>query len=91
MAPKNDPTYFKEYYEKNKQRYKDVYNVTIKCDICNCDVQRLNLSKHKKSKKHILNEESKTNLKDEYSALKTEINHLKEDMNKLLQSKQIHE
>jgi hypothetical protein len=72
MAPKNDPVYFKEYYEKNKQKYKDVYNTVIRCESCKCDVQKLNLSKHLKTKKHQslsqvqnnTNSENNTKLKD---------------------------
>ena len=86
MASKNDPQYMKEYYEKNKQKYKDVYNALIRCDYCNCNVQKLNFSKHTKSKKHQQNVEYKNVndiSKDDYSLLKEEIRNLKEDITKL--------
>jgi hypothetical protein len=55
--------YKKEYYETNKEKQKEYYEtnkstileknkIKIKCE-CGCDINKQNLNRHQKSKKHI--------------------------------------
>ncbi len=56
MYSKNTMTnqlYNKEYYEKNKQKYKDVYNMKVECPLCKKAYSKLNYSKHLKTQKHV--------------------------------------
>jgi len=56
MYSKNTMTnqlYNKEYYEKNKQKYKDVYNMKVECPLCKKAYSKLNYSKHLKTQKHL--------------------------------------
>ena len=46
----------KNWYQKNKEIIKKKNDVKIKCDICNCEIVKRCLTKHKKSKKHLKNE-----------------------------------
>lgn len=43
-------SYNKEYYEKNKQRIKDMLLKKVTCDLCNRQVNHQNLPRHKQSK-----------------------------------------
>ena len=60
--PNNSKKYMKDYYEKNKDKYKGEYNAVVHCDACNIDITKLNFSKHKKTNKHKTNEERKDNV-----------------------------
>jgi hypothetical protein len=44
--------YKKEYYQTNKNK---ILNQKVVCNICNCNVIKINIKKHCKSKKHIKN------------------------------------
>jgi predicted GIY-YIG superfamily endonuclease len=44
--------YFKQYYQKNKEKISEKLKEKITCE-CGCVVNRYNLSRHKKTKKHI--------------------------------------
>ncbi len=48
--------YYKKYTEENKQRIKDMKQIKIICDICNCSITRQNKNKHYKTQKHINNQ-----------------------------------
>ena len=55
--PTNPEGYYKAYYEKN---YDKIYKNQMKkvtCIHCNCKSLLCNLSKHKKTKKHLKNVE----------------------------------
>ena len=56
----------KEYYGNNRDRYieynknyyikkKEYLSEKINCDICGCQINRSNMIRHKKSKKHLKN------------------------------------
>ncbi len=49
----------KKYREKNKEKIrqyqKEYHKKKILCQVCNCYIQRVSLSRHKKSKKHLRN------------------------------------
>jgi hypothetical protein len=53
---KNSTEYMKTYYNNNKQKYAEEYNVKVKCELCNHEYPKLNFNKHIKSKKHTENE-----------------------------------
>jgi hypothetical protein len=43
--------YKQEYYKNNQERFKKI----IKCEVCNCNIQKYTLNRHNKLKKHIEN------------------------------------
>ena len=45
----------KEYRERKKDDIMEYNKATVRCDVCDCDVQRINVSRHNKTKKHIEN------------------------------------
>lgn len=45
----------KVYYQNNKNKISEYGKDKILCDICNCNVRRNGLARHKKSQKHINN------------------------------------
>ena len=47
--------YEKKYYEDNKEKIKEYKNEKILCKVCNCNVRRGDISRHKKTKKHFNN------------------------------------
>lgn len=51
--------YLKEYYQKNKEKYKQYAsknkNKVVYCDCCNKNVKYMSMSSHRKSKHHIDN------------------------------------
>ncbi len=49
--PSNKPTYYKEYYNKNKEILKQKNNEEIKCEICNDMIKKIYIYKHKKTQK----------------------------------------
>jgi hypothetical protein len=64
-----NPDYFKTYRKNNNDRLKEYYKSyleqhnpldKIKCDICNIDVCKSSISRHRKSKKHIKLENTET-------------------------------
>lgn len=48
-------TYRKEYYKAHREHILKSVSQIIKCDVCNCNIQKQWKSKHKKTKKHIKN------------------------------------
>ena len=42
----------KDYYEQNKEKINQIASEIVECD-CGCSIRRDNLSKHKKTKKHL--------------------------------------
>ena len=50
--------YQKAYYQRTKEAKKERYNVLVHCDCCKKDVRRGAIANHRKTKKHIRNEES---------------------------------
>jgi hypothetical protein len=46
--------YNKKYYQENKANIKKELSKKIHCDVCNKDISIWNLSKHRKTNKHIL-------------------------------------
>jgi hypothetical protein len=64
---KNTRTYYKKYYKKNVQSYKDYYNIVkdkvkenyenkkthVHCKECNYDILNVSMNKHLKSTKHL--------------------------------------
>lgn len=44
-----------KYYNKNKAYYQQYFKQTTICDVCNITLQKHNLNKHIKSKKHLDN------------------------------------
>lgn len=47
--------YAKEKYLKNKEKILENIRQKINCEICNCEINKGELSRHKKSKKHLNN------------------------------------
>ena len=45
----------KERYEKNKEIISEKKKVQVECEVCNCNITLCNLSRHKKTQKHINN------------------------------------
>jgi len=45
----------KEYYENNKEELKQKQIVKVKCEFCNCEIQKRNLKEHEKTKKCLNN------------------------------------
>jgi hypothetical protein len=50
--------YQKAYYQRTKEAKKERYNVLVHCDCCKKDVRRGAIANHRKTKKHIRNEEA---------------------------------
>ena len=50
--------YQKEYYQRTKEAKKERYNVLVHCDCCKKDVRRGAIANHRKTKKHMRNEEA---------------------------------
>ena len=50
--------YQKAYYQRTKEAKKERYNVLVHCDCCKKDVRRGAVANHRKTKKHIRNEEA---------------------------------
>jgi hypothetical protein len=50
--------YQKEYYQRTKEAKKERYNVLVHCDCCQKDVRRGAIANHRKTKKHMRNEEA---------------------------------
>jgi hypothetical protein len=53
--------YNKKYYAEHKAKYHDLLTKKVHCDICDCDVSKVNYSKHVKTTKHLLRENKKQN------------------------------
>jgi hypothetical protein len=50
--------YQKAYYQRTKEAKKERYNVLVHCDCCKKDVRRGAIANHRKTKKHMRNEEA---------------------------------
>ena len=50
--------YQKEYYQRTKEAKKERYNMLVHCDCCKKDVRRGAIANHRKTKKHMRNEEA---------------------------------
>ena len=50
--------YQKAYYQRTKEAKKERYNVLVHCDCCKKDVRRGAIANHRKTKKHIRNEQA---------------------------------
>lgn len=50
--------YQKAYYQRTKEAKKERYNVLVHCDCCKKDVRRGAIANHRKTKKHIRNEDA---------------------------------
>ena len=50
--------YQKAYYQRTKEAKKERYNVLVHCDCCQKDVRRGAIANHRKTKKHMRNEEA---------------------------------
>ena len=50
--PTNDTKYMKQYYMSNPEKW-EIYKSPVECLDCKCVIKRYNLSKHKKSFKHL--------------------------------------
>lgn len=44
-----------KYYQKNKERIRAKEVEKVKCDICNCEVQKKHMVKHIRLNKHLNN------------------------------------
>ena len=51
LRKRDDPDYYKKYYQKNKKRILEKNKEKIRCK-CGKKVTRYNMSKHKKSETH---------------------------------------
>jgi hypothetical protein len=81
-----DKNYNKGYYAKNKDKYIDgKYNEDTLCECCNKTYKKLNFSRHLKSSKHKLNEESRNKSINEINSIKEDIKNLKNIFNNLPQ------
>lgn len=47
--------YHKQYREANAEKLSTQKKMKVTCEVCDCEVQRNNLSRHKKSQKHLRN------------------------------------
>lgn len=43
--------YKNEYYKNNQEKFKKM----VKCDVCNCNIQKYTLNRHNNLKKHLDN------------------------------------
>lgn len=80
----NKSDYAKNYYTNNKQKILFEMNKPVHCKYCATYVTKCNLSKHNKTKKHIINEahvKSLIQLQDNYKEnLKNEIQIIVQDL-----------
>jgi len=53
-SPEYMKKYNKEYYQKTKTKRLSAIKEKDHCDICNCDVTKGRLQKHKKIQKHMV-------------------------------------
>lgn len=49
--------YYKEYYQNNSEDLKKYKNEKVLCKLCNCYVSNSNISKHRKSNKHVVRQQ----------------------------------
>lgn len=76
-----------EYYEKNKTFSEIKNKEKIECKLCNTFVQRWNINKHNKTKKHIQNELNKQTflqLTDEHKQFVLKFNTFTDDDKKTI-------
>jgi hypothetical protein len=67
------------YYQLNKNEYKEKYGKKVNCPVCNCNITYWNLSTHRKTKKHILLQNNKNlidNIILENIELKNNLKHI---------------
>lgn len=57
--------YNKNYYETHKEQLLKTASQCIKCEACNCNIQKQWMSKHKKTIKHLKNVEEMNKSKKE--------------------------
>ncbi len=69
----DDHDYFKNYYQKNKDRYYANMHQTYKCIDCNQDILLTNKQYHHKTKEHLLN----VKFNEQIEELKKQLNELK--------------
>lgn len=50
--------YQKEYYQRTKDAKKERYNTLVNCECCQKEIRRGAISGHRKTKKHVRNEET---------------------------------
>ena len=60
----NSKEYNKTYYEKNKEKTIAKQSLTVECPECKAKVQNWNMSKHKKTKTHLLTKQLNELLKE---------------------------
>ncbi len=54
-SPEYVKKYNEEYYQKTKAKRLAAEKEKVHCDVCNCDVSKGRLQKHKKTQRHIAN------------------------------------
>ena len=47
--PTNSKEYYDKYYRDNQHQYK----TKVRCEICNCEVSKSCISRHRKTNKHM--------------------------------------
>lgn len=69
-------TYNKTYYEKNKDKLKEMALKKVKCEYCNKEYSQANWNKHIKSNKHKITEQlsKSNNINDELRQLRDKVN-----------------
>ncbi len=71
--PSNSEEYYKKWYAENKEAHKAYLSEELECELCNKKIKRSNMRNHKKSAKHLLNEE-KLKLENINKIINTETN-----------------
>ena len=55
----DDPDYYKNYYQENKEKYQARGQVRksqfVKCEVCDCVLVKKGQARHKRSSKHLNN------------------------------------
>ncbi len=64
MSSTSDSEYYKEWYLKNKDKHNKYMLESISCQVCNTEIKRCSVTKHNKTKKHLLNLLVKDNKND---------------------------
>ena len=76
MSSTSDSEYYKEWYQKNKDKHNKYMLESILCEVCNTEIKRCSVSRHNKTKKHLLNVLVKDNKED------IKLNEIKKILNK---------
>ena len=49
---KNDPVYSKQYFQANRENILEKMYQKVRCEVCDIEVMKCNICKHKRSKRH---------------------------------------